>query len=145
MDGLLLQVNFATGERAGRVDPKDRGLRCDPGWQDIDGGVEVRVVVDGRTLDRYRGVDGVEVLEGDDAIQAAIDALPQRETFEVVEALLPTAVAEYREKTSREDLAGLGQRDLYAKLADAGVVGVARRVVPRPSVTDVGQPGARPA
>lgn len=138
MNGLRIQVNFSTGKRSGGIDPRDRGLRGHPLWQDIDGGVEIRVITDGRSVDRYRSTDGVTVLEGDDAVQAAINGLPVVETFDVVDALLPSAVAEYRKGGGNpQELAGLSAQELYGRLADAGVIGVTRRQVARPPAATV--------
>ena len=64
----------STGERAGKINPRDPNLPC-RGWQnmDVEPMVELRLVEDDRDLSTYQGVQGVTVLEGADAINAAID------------------------------------------------------------------------
>lgn len=73
---LLIEVDYQTGKRAGDVDPRDPNLQS-YGWQSLpneDGGdVEIRVVEDDRDLARYEDIPGVRVLEGEDAINDAID------------------------------------------------------------------------
>jgi len=72
---LKIKVNFQTGERAGGIDPRDRGLLCDPTWQNIDEGVEIRLITDDRDVERYQNIPGVEVIEGKEAINAEIDKI----------------------------------------------------------------------
>ena len=73
--GIKIKVNFQTGERAGGIDPRDRGLLCDPTWQNIDEGVEIRLITDDRDVERYQNIPGVEVIEGKEAINAEIDKI----------------------------------------------------------------------
>lgn len=68
---LLTRVDFATGERAGSIDPRDPKLPC-RGWQDTEKGLEIRLVEDDRDLTMFDGVDGVTVLNGKGAINDAV-------------------------------------------------------------------------
>lgn len=70
---LLIEVDFATGKRAGGISPRDPKLFC-RGWQDMESkpGKEIRLVLDDRDLSQYQGVDGVTILEGQAVINQAI-------------------------------------------------------------------------
>ena len=59
---LKIKVNFQTGERAGGIDPYDAGLYCLA--QNLEDGYEIRLVLDDRDIDKYRNIEGVEVIEG---------------------------------------------------------------------------------
>jgi len=72
MTALEIQVNFSTGERAGGIDPRDPGLECHPTWQNLDEGIEIRIIKDGRDVEQYRNIPGITVLEGAEAINARI-------------------------------------------------------------------------
>jgi hypothetical protein len=66
---LVIKFDPLTGERAGNIDVRrDRGLICPPLWQDLNKGIEMRLVVDDRDVSRYKGIEGIEVIEGKDAI-----------------------------------------------------------------------------
>lgn len=78
MKALLIEVNFRTGERAGGVwgyvngqKKRDAGLVCH-GWQDTDAGLELRLITDDRDTTQYEGIEGLTVLDGEAAIEAAI-------------------------------------------------------------------------
>ena len=70
---LKIQVDFATGKRAGGISPHDSGLHCNPSWQDLDAGIELRLVLDDRNIEQYRNMEGVTVVEGIDACNAQIE------------------------------------------------------------------------
>ncbi|GAI76761.1 unnamed protein product [marine sediment metagenome] len=73
MKALLIEVDFSTGRRAGGIQIKNNpNLWCD-GWQDLEAGLEIRIVKDGNTKP-YEGVKGITILDGEKAINAAIDA-----------------------------------------------------------------------
>ena len=73
MRALLIEWE-RNGHRAGDINNKDAKLQCH-GWQNMDvvPMLELRVVVDNRDLECLRGVPGVTVIEGKDAINQAID------------------------------------------------------------------------
>ncbi|MBW2674107.1 MAG: hypothetical protein JRD89_11950 [Deltaproteobacteria bacterium] len=106
---LMIEVkNWTTGERAGGINPRDRGLVAigGPLWQVLDhepkGDWEVRLVRDNRDLSGYEGrlilddastvssiadvpadaeildVEGVVVLENEEEINAALDQIPAK-------------------------------------------------------------------
>lgn len=62
------------GHRAGDINNKDVNLEC-RGWQSMDvvPMLELRLVNDDRDLSYLKGVDGVTIILGEDAINAAID------------------------------------------------------------------------
>jgi len=60
---LKIEFDPFTGKRAGDISPHDPGLLC-PGWQNLEEGVEIRLVVDDRDIEKYRDIPGVEVIEG---------------------------------------------------------------------------------
>ncbi len=73
MKALLIEVDFSTGRRAGGIQIKNNpNLWCD-GWQDLEAGLEIRIVKDGNTKP-YESVKGITILDGEKAINAAIDA-----------------------------------------------------------------------
>jgi len=53
----------------------DRALFCLPLWQDTEKGIEMRLILDDRDIEQYRGIEGVEVIEGKDAINAKVREL----------------------------------------------------------------------
>jgi len=68
---LVIKFNPSTGERAGGIDARrDRGLFCMPLWQDLEKGIEMRLILDDRDIEQYRGIEGVEVVEGKATINA---------------------------------------------------------------------------
>lgn len=73
MDGLLIEFNGNTGERAGNISPRDPKLRCF-GWQDLESSPakEVRIIEDDRDVTQFENVPGVTVLKGKVEIEAAI-------------------------------------------------------------------------
>jgi len=75
MKALLIEWDPSTGKRAGNINPRDQNLRCN-GWQNMDvtPAIELRLVEDERNLSKYKNIDGVTVIEGQDQINAAIDA-----------------------------------------------------------------------
>jgi hypothetical protein len=90
--GLKIQVDFETGKRAGNIDPRDRGLACHPTWQNIDVGYEVRLIVDGRDVAVYENVPGIEILYGENVINAEVQAM-QKDRYTVKnEALLVESI-----------------------------------------------------
>ena len=77
---LKIKVDFETGERAGRINPKDPGLYTLA--QNLEDGYEIRLVLDNRDISVYQGIEGVEVIEGVENIDAAIEALlPDEEQY----------------------------------------------------------------
>ncbi|MCC7147126.1 MAG: hypothetical protein IT443_11830 [Phycisphaeraceae bacterium] len=60
-----------SGLRPGGIDPRDPNLPTCPGWQDVEGGREIRLVLDG-DVSKYRGVPEITILEGEEAIDAAV-------------------------------------------------------------------------
>lgn len=73
MKALLIEVDFTTGERAGGIKTKNNpNLWCE-GWQNLDAGLEIRLVKDGNTKP-FEGIEGVTILDGKAEINAAIDA-----------------------------------------------------------------------
>jgi len=73
-----IKVDFTTGERAGGINPKDPNMIC-PGWQNFGKGEEIRLIVNEDKIDeyvrRYGNKEGVEVIEGIENIDKAIDEL----------------------------------------------------------------------
>ena len=67
---LKIKVDFESGERAGGIDPRDPNLYCLA--QNIEDGYEIRLVLDDRDIDKYRNIEGVEVIEGIENIDKAI-------------------------------------------------------------------------
>ena len=74
MRALLIEWEGHTGKRAGNINNKDPKLQC-YGWQNMDVTpmLELRVVEDERDLSALVGVKGVTIIEGEEAINQAID------------------------------------------------------------------------
>ena len=126
MRALLVEVDFKTGKRAGDVNPKDPKLQC-YGWQDLESvpGLEIRVVEDDRDLSQYKGVKGVTILDGKEAINAAIDTyIPIKYAVKDKELCL----AHLKEKGISLDTLVGKTMDMAAKdLFTQGLAGVAER------------------
>jgi len=70
---LVIKFDPLTGRRPIEgIAPRhtDRALFCMPLWQDLERGIEMRLILDDRDIEQYRGVEGVEIVEGKDAINA---------------------------------------------------------------------------
>jgi len=101
---LVIQFDPHTGVRSGNIDVRrDRGLFCLPLWQDLTRGVEMRLVLDDRDIEQYRGVEGIEVVEGKAAINAKVRELFKPRYGIVSGALLSASIAA---KDRREGKAG---------------------------------------
>jgi len=78
---LKIKVDFRSGKRAGEIDPLDPGLYCLA--QDLEDGYEIRLVLDDRDITAYRGVEGIEVIEGVKNIDnAIINLLPNEKQYQ---------------------------------------------------------------
>jgi len=78
MVALVIKFDPQTGYRPiPGIAPRhtDRALYCMPMWQDLDRGIEMRLILDDRDVEQYRGVEGVEVVEGKTAINAKVREL----------------------------------------------------------------------
>ena len=82
MKALRVEVDFQTGRRAGGIDPRDRSLATPPSWQNTDLGIEITLVRDGNA-DRFRDVEGIEILDGAEAIDAAVLAIQPEDQFSI--------------------------------------------------------------
>ncbi len=122
MKAIRVDVNYATGKRAGGVNPKDLNLVGHPSWQNIDKGVEIRLVANGNVA-QYQNVAGVTVLEGEAAIDAAVDEIYETKYAVVNEALLSHSIVQ-----KNIDLTGLSpdltQEEMAKALYDMGALGV---------------------
>ena len=124
MKALLIEVDFATGKRAGGIKTKNNpNLMCN-GWQDLDAGREIRMVMDGNTKP-YENIPGITILNGKAEINAVIDAVvPTKYVVKDKELLL----SHLKEKgVSLDTFAGKslqdGARELYAQ----GLAGIVER------------------
>ena len=77
---LKIKVDFATGKRAGDIDPRDPNLFALA--QNLEDGYEIRLVLDDRDISIYQRVEGIEVIEGIENIDNAIvSLLPNEEQY----------------------------------------------------------------
>lgn len=73
MKAIKIKVNFATGKRAGNLQPKgNRNLPCHSTWQCTEKGWEIRPVLDGNTKP-YENIEGITILNGREEIEAALN------------------------------------------------------------------------
>jgi len=101
--GLKIKVNFTTGERAGGINPRDPNLVC-LGWQNLEDGWELRLIVNEEKIDeyikKYGNVEGVEIVEGIENIDKAIDEIipPEKQvdyTVYMPELLTASVIAKH--------------------------------------------------
>ena len=133
MNALLLKVDFATGHRAGGLNPKDRNFPCNSAWQDTERGLEIRLVKDGE-VGRFRNQLGVTILEGEAAIDAAIADLQagKPETYAIEhEALLVESIRQRRIDISDLDNT-MDANELAKELHRRGCLGVRKAEKPKP-------------
>lgn len=132
MKAIRVKVNFHTGERAGGINPKDKKLRCNPMWQSIENGIEIRAVLDGN-VEKYRGLEGVEILEGEQAIDAAVLALQKESASHVVynKELLAASISAKGIKL-HDIPADLSEGEEARILFERGALGIRRREKPTP-------------
>lgn len=122
MKGLLILVDWTSGKRAGNIDVTNKevvkNLPTDPTWQNIEGGYEIRLVMNNDTKP-YEGVDGITILKDETAIDSVIqtslgdkeDASSRRYAYRVVDGAL---VAEsIRQKGI--DITSQGAREITSK------------------------------
>jgi len=126
---LKVKVDFATGIRAGGINPRDRGLLCDPSWQNIDEGVELRLVTDERDIEQYRNVEGVTVIEGLDACNAEIEAIREPLYAVAVPELLNISIQKKNIRIDDIDPALPPEKQLEI-LHQKGALGI-RKITPR--------------
>jgi len=70
---LVIKFDPQTGYRPiPSIAPRhtNRALFCMPMWQDVERGIEMRLILDDRDIEQYRNIPGVEVVEGKTAINA---------------------------------------------------------------------------
>lgn len=136
MIALKIQFDVETGRRAGDIDPRDPGLRArGAGWQMINRREpgecwEIREVLDDRDVEKYRAVEGVEVLEGRRQVEEALAeiACRRRSTYRIDRDVV---LAYLSQKGQLERLRGKTLRDAARELYEDGVPGI-RRVQPAP-------------
>ena len=141
MRALLVEVDFKTGKRAGDVNPRDPKLQC-YGWQDLESnpGREIRIVEDDRDLSQYKGVKGVTILDGEKAINTAIQQLETERASDTdlySEYLMVEAMKEKGLPMSA--LAGKSKKEVvdYGVLNNLAGVRVTRKEMPRLSAGKV--------
>ncbi len=124
MKALLIEVDFSTGKRAGGIKTKNNpNLMCH-GWQDLDAGLEIRIVEDGDTKP-YENIKGITILDGEKAINKAIQAnIPVKYAVKDSELLL----AHLKERNVSLDIfAGKGLQDRAKELHSQGLAGIVER------------------
>jgi len=121
---LLIEVDFSTGRRAGAIDPRDKHLLCH-GWQNLDTGKEIKLITDDRKIDQYMGVKGITILEGKDAINAAIEEHIPIQYAVKSETLMIEHMKE--KKLSLNILAGKTGKEIAEEAHKQGLAGVVER------------------
>jgi len=126
MKALLIEFDLSSGKRAGGINPKDPKLQCH-GWQNFESvpALEIRVVEDDRDLSQYEAVSGVTILDGKDAINAAIEEkIPTM--YKIVDMSL--VLAHMKEKGMALDtLVGKNMKEIAQEALAKGVAGVIER------------------
>jgi len=127
--GLKIKVDFETGERSGNIDPRDPGLKTHPTWQNVDDGWEVRVIEDDRDINIYRNVDGIEVLEGEAAIEAAIASI-HKERYAIKNEQLLVESIRQKGIDITDLIPDLGHEEIAKRLYQRGAIGVVKSLPP---------------
>lgn len=137
MKGIKQKVKFSTGERPTDIlDPVARkrnpAFRKNP-IQCLDGGCEIFITDDPTAVDHYRNIEGVDVLEDEDAIKAAVDAIYARKTAKPVIKSEMLAF-EWCKSTGKDlsQLSGLHGQALAERLSQWGAPGVDPGTPPLP-------------
>lgn len=144
LTALKIQFDPATGRRAGDIDPNDPALQCRgaTGWQCLDDTsqqpYEIRMIEDARDARQYEGIEGVEVLRGRDAINAALSQLEADEPAQyTVDESVVIAALQDEQHPERGDLTRLRNRSLRDEapaLHRDGVPGVEKHTKQVPKV-----------
>lgn len=74
MKALRIDFHPQSGIRPAGINVRKPGYPSASGWQDSKAGVEIRMVING-DVGRFRDVEGIEILEGPEAIDAAVALL----------------------------------------------------------------------
>jgi len=137
---VALKIKFdpITGKRAGdagiKIDegrsiPDPNLICCGFGWQNVDKGVEIRLIVDDERIDeyieRYKDVEGIEILEGIDAINLAVDEIVSEQYMITSPELLKASIEQMNIKI--DDLHGKSRDEMLKTLYQRGALGVEPR------------------
>jgi len=121
---LVIRFDPHTGARAGGIDVRrDTGLFCLPLWQDLERGVEMRLVLDDRDVEPYRETEGIEVVAGKAAINAKVKELFKPRYSIVSGALLSASIAAKGIRIDDVD-ASLPVREQVRILYERGALGI---------------------
>ena len=124
MKALLIEVDFRTGRRAGGIGTKNNSNLMCHGWQDLDAGLEIRLVMDGNTTP-YENIQGITILNSKAEINAAIDANIPTQYAVKSEALL---IADMKERNiPLRSLAGKDMKQIAKHTFKLGLAGVEER------------------
>lgn len=139
MKALRIQVDFTTGKRAGGIRPKrDKNLPCNTLWQNTGQGVEIRLVKDG-DVSKYEGVEGVKILDGEVAIDAAVQELQQGPQYLITnEALLVESIKQ-KNITIADISPELDAPALAKELYGRGALGITKTDTRPPTAKEMGE------
>lgn len=118
---LEIAVDFMTGERAGGISPRDKGLFCLNLWQDIDAGIEMRLILDDRNATQYENIDGVTIHKGATAINNRVSQLFKPRFFIANEKIFTESI----KNIDLKDIdSSLEPDEQLRKCKDKGVLGI---------------------
>ncbi len=126
MKGLLIDVNFTTGERAGEIDARNCGFRCLCQNMESTPGKEIRLLEHGEDIERYRGVSGITVLNSDVEINACVDVEMESQFGVDNEALFAEALRRIPD-VQFQKFRGRPASEVIRECYDAGTPGVYER------------------
>ena len=122
MKAIKLRVDFSTGKRAGGINPRGKKYPLSPEWQNIEGGWEVRLVTEAEAC-KFEGIDGIEILDGLEAIDAETCKCCKTEYAIWNDALMVESI-----RQTGINLSDLGNtlepKEIIIKLYDMGVAGI---------------------
>jgi len=126
---LVIKFDPQTGARPiPGISPRhtDKALFCLPLWQDLEKGIEMRLILDDRDIEQYRGIEGVEIVEGKVAINEKVKELfkPRYsiEDSELYRISLQDAIA--KGIVSLDELKILTRRERLRLLYERGILGI---------------------
>ena len=137
MKAVKLRVDFATGKRAGNVNPKSTNNRCCSTWQDLENGFEMRLVPDDEA-EKLRGAEGVTVFDSaEDAEAELAKSFPEKVSWKVTnEALLVYSLQQLKPDLSRLSRDATADEELEF-LHKAGVHGIKKITKTRTKAKDM--------
>ena len=137
MKAIRVDVDFATGLRAGGEAMRTTPMTGHPSWQDLEVGFEIRMLKSEKDAVKFKGLPGVTVLKDEAAIDAAVACIGAdvRPTFAVwSDGLFAHSLQDLQIDVSAlsDDCDAHDPQAVLAHLKAAGVLGIAESKAGKP-------------